>query len=257
MTRFSPPIIHQCPACAGYVARHALISMFMDGLDHWSDGCSSGVWNFMHGPVARCPQCAAVFWWEDTPEVQRLTRAPRLIGPIMRALTWLTGDRNGRLKELREWQAIADDLKTAERADTPDYADLCLALAQLDPSKQGREIYLRHRIWWIASDHLRYRDPEAAMAHPPAVPEDKAVANILRLLELFEHDLKHQVERGELLRQLGRFDEAVAVLKAVKPDGYSEVKAVKIERLARARDSALRLLSGGENERQYQCSRVW
>ncbi|MQA23652.1 tetratricopeptide repeat protein [Rugamonas rivuli] len=242
MTRFSPPIVHKCPACTGYVARHALISMFMDGLDHWSDGCSSGIWNFMHGPVARCPQCAAVFWWEDTSEIQRLTWAPRSIGPIMRALIWLTGDRSGRLKELREWQSIADDLKNAERADTPDYADLCRALAQLDPPKPAREMYLRHKIWWLSNNHLRYRDPKATMATPPAVPEDEAVANILRLLELYEHDLKHQVERGELLRQLGRFDEAVAVLKAVKPDGYSEVKAVKIERLALARNADLQAI---------------
>jgi hypothetical protein len=53
-------------------------------------------------------------------------------------------------------------------------------------------------------------------------------------LELIRHDPESQVEHGELLRQVGRFEEAVAVLKAVRPDGYNEVKAVKIERLARA-----------------------
>jgi hypothetical protein len=63
--------------------------------------------------------------------------------------------------------------------------------------------------------------------------------NVLRLLELFENDPSKQVERGELLRQLGRFDEAVEVLKAVKPDGHSEVKASKIQRLAEARHTEL------------------
>lgn len=75
------------------------------------------------------------------------------------------------------------------------------------------------------------------------MPAADALANSLRLLELFEHDPARQVERGELLRQLGRFDDAVAVLKAVKPDGYSEVRAIKIERLARECIAELRLLS--------------
>ena len=68
----------------------------------------------------------------------------------------------------------------------------------------------------------------------PAVSDDVAHANIQRLLELIELDPGEQVMRGELLRQLGRFDEAAAVLRAVKPNGYSEVKAAKIERLAHA-----------------------
>jgi hypothetical protein len=36
-----------------------------------------------------------------------------------------------------------------------------------------------------------------------------------------------RIQQGELLRLLGRFDEAVAVLKAVPADGHSEVRAVK------------------------------
>ena len=66
--------------------------------------------------------------------------------------------------------------------------------------------------------------------------------HILRILELIEDRPEARVTRGELLRQLGRFDEAVAVLKAVVPDGRSEVRAVRIERLAAARIAALQPL---------------
>ena len=58
--------------------------------------------------------------------------------------------------------------------------------------------------------------------------------------------------RGELLRQMGRFDEAVAVLKAVIPDGYSEVKAIKIERFALARENRLQMM-----DRDQAKARVW
>lgn len=48
------------------------------------------------------------------------------------------------------------------------------------------------------------------------------------------------IQQGELLRLLGRFDEAVAILKAVPTDGHSEIKALKIEKLARSGEAATR-----------------
>jgi hypothetical protein len=42
------------------------------------------------------------------------------------------------------------------------------------------------------------------------------------------------IEQGELLRWLGRFDEAVAILKVVSPDGRSEVRAVRWRNLHEA-----------------------
>lgn len=77
----------------------------------------------------------------------------------------------------------------------------------------------------------------------PAVEGAPARTNRLRLSELFEHDPKVPVVRGELLRQLGRLDEVVTVLRALNPDGYSEVKVVKVDRLASAGIAELRLLS--------------
>jgi len=66
---------------------------------------------------------------------------------------------------------------------------------------------------------------------------------MLRLLSLFEHDEKNQVARDEIMRQLGRFDEAVALLKTAKSDRYNEVLAVKIERLAAAGIAELHALN--------------
>ncbi|MGJ9416861.1 hypothetical protein ACHAC9_03715 [Massilia sp. CMS3.1] len=42
------------------------------------------------------------------------------------------------------------------------------------------------------------------------------------------------IQQGELLRLLGRFDEAVAIVNAVPADGHSEVRAVKVENLAKS-----------------------
>lgn len=168
---------------------------------------------------------------------------PRPIGLLARFWHRVTGDKRGRLSEEREWQALPVGIQQAESIDGLHQAhDFLDALGALPPDELDRERYLRRRLWRASNDHLRGQHGVCHVALPK-VAEDVAHANMLRLQELLEHDPEGQVERGELLRQLGRFDEAVKVLKAVKPDGYSEVKAVKIERLAQAQVSELRVLN--------------
>lgn len=200
-------------------------------------------WAGAGAPVGRCPTCRNVVWIDDAIALMPAPREPRNIGPIGRLWHRRTGDKRGRLRAWLEWTALPAEIKQAKRFDRLECADDFIeALAALPANDaDGREVYLRRRLWWSSNDHLRglYGVMPVTL---PSVAEDVAQANMLRLLELFEHDPKEQVARGELLRQLGRFDEAVAVLKAVKPDGYSEVKAVKIERLALARFADLRTL---------------
>jgi hypothetical protein len=66
---------------------------------------------------------------------------------------------------------------------------------------------------------------------------------ILHMLQDGGLEPSSMIQQGELLHLLGRFDEAVSILKAVPPDGHSEVRAVKIERLARSGDTQVRELS--------------
>lgn len=239
MTRFSPPIIHQCPACAGYFKRYALISLFFDNVTVWSDG-NGQWWANASASVGRCPACTGIVWLADASEVMRAPYKRLPIGPLTRAWHRLTGDRGGRLRDEREWAALPAGIKNAEQLDGLKCADDFIeALAALPPDAIERETHLRQRLWWASNDHFRVLDGETATAPQPAVADEIARANAQRLVELLEHDAKGQVARGELLRQLGRFDEAVAVLAAVVPDGHSEVKASKIGRLARQRNTLL------------------
>ena len=240
MTRFSPPIIHQCPACAGYFKRYALISLFFDTVTEWSDGKSGQWWANASGSVGRCPACTSIVWLADAHEIMRAPYKPRSTGPVARAWHRITGDRNGWLSEEREWEALPDGIKNAEQFEGLKCADDFIeALATLQPDAVDCEKHLRQRLWWASNDLLRVVTGQEGSAPQPAVAAEITRANARRLLEMVERDTKRQVIRGELLRQLGRFDEAVAVLKAVVPDGHSEVKAIKIERLARLRTRLL------------------
>nr|WP_315256598.1 hypothetical protein [uncultured Duganella sp.] len=245
MTRFAPPMLYQCPACAGYFTRSVLSSLhFYDDVPDWSDGKNGNWWAHASGTVGRCPACAGIIWLDDAADLMPAPTKPRPIGGIARLWHQVTGDRRGRLREECEWLALPLPIREAESIDRLGGAqDFIDALAALSANETDREINLRRRLWWASNDHLRQHSGDTATTLSPAVAVDVARTNAQRLLELIHHDPKAQVERGELLRQLGRFDEAVAVLQAVKPDGYNEVKAVKIERLALAGLAELRALN--------------
>ncbi|GAA5012424.1 hypothetical protein GCM10025794_00460 [Massilia kyonggiensis] len=170
---------------------------------------------------------------------------PRPVGAVARLWHRLTGDRQGRLQGERNWLSLPREIKDAGHIKGLQGAqDFWEALAKLVPDDLDRETYVRRRLWWASNDHQRLSEHSSAVSAEHVMPVAKAQANMHRLLELIERDPKQQVERGELLRQLGRFDDAIAVLTAILPDGHSEVHASKIERLARRRDNKLQILNG-------------
>lgn len=214
--------------------------MNYSGAHRWSDGQLSAWWSASSLPVVCCPSCAAILWLEDLREIGEVRFAPRPVGKVTAAWLKLTGDRHGRLRAIHQWEALPESIKSPNDADTLEPSDWLMALqATSDPE---RERFLRHWIWWVGNNHKRISAGERAEEAMPAFSPEQVRENMQRLLQLYERDDKRQVDRGEILRQLGRFDEAVRVLKAVRPDGHSEVRAVRIQRLAQAGDSELRLL---------------
>lgn len=243
MTRLSAPTLYQCDACFGYFTRSVLTSLhFHDDVPSWSDGMSGQWWAGIGAPVGRCPSCTRVVWVDDARVVMLAPRQPHPIGTLARVWHRLTGDRQGRLRDEQNWITAQTKIKDAPLiVGLKSMCDFLHALADISPDDRDREVYVRLRLWWASNDHRRFRATETPIEPQPAVAPE-ACTNILRLLDLFENDPSRQVERGELLRQLGRFEEAVAVLKAVKPNGYSEVRASKIQRLAQSRNAQLMAL---------------
>jgi hypothetical protein len=142
------------------------------------------------------------------------------------------------------WLQVPDAWKAAERVDSVELDDLAALLAEADGLDRNKLLWLRRRIWWSMND--RFRDVgESAVLDAPEVHGLDERANMQALLELLDADVMDAgdlVEKGELLRQLGRFNDAVAVLKAVPADGYNEVRAARIEVLAQAGDRVVREL---------------
>lgn len=214
------------------------------GTRDWSDGASTAWWSAGLQPLVSCSACSTPFWIEDLEPLGELPYQPRPIGRVERVLARWRGDPTGRLQAEEKWLQVPEGWKSAERGRRVELDDLAVTLAQADGLDRDKLLWLRRRIWWSMND--RFRDlGDSAVLDAPAEQELDERANMQALLELLdagEMDAGDMVEKGELLRQLGCFDDAVAVLKAVPANGYDEVRAVRIEALARAGDRVVREL---------------
>lgn len=223
--------------------RQQLASMNFSCTRDWSDGAPTAWWAQM--PLVRCHACAALFWIDDLEPVGELPRKPRDVGGLYRVLAPWRSDTKGWLRAEQAWLAVPDGWKAAESVGSVDFEDVAYVLSKSDGLSRSKLLWLRQRIWWSLNNRYRVRSDGSPIPNVPTMDEVDERANmqaILELLEQGEMGARDLLKKGELLRLLGRFDDAVAVLKAVPPDGYTEIRASRIERLARRGDLQVRPL---------------
>jgi hypothetical protein len=235
MTRLSPPTVYRCPACAGYFTRSVLTFLhFYDDVPEWSDGKNEQWWAGIGGPAGRCPSCRTVVWADGDSALKREHREPKAVGPWARLWYWLTGDRAGRLRAQREWALLPREMREAESLDSlrtaQDYVD---AIAQIIPLLPRQEEHLRRELWWASNDHLRRE------SGGPALDAHATRANMERLLALLPPTASI-LERMELYRQLGRFQEALDLVPSASPD--QRAKARLQQQWSEAGDSTIRVI---------------
>lgn len=244
MTRFATPSIRICPGCNAFFLRPRFRSVNFYGAQDWSDATPTMWWR--QEPLVRCHACAALFWMEDVETAGVMPETPRTIGSLTRKWLRWRGDPEGQLQGQEDWSEAMRLWGSAQYIGSVDFDDVAYVLARSKGVSRDRILWLRNRIWWRLNDRYRVRDDGSLLPGVPTWPvavERTNMEVILDMLQDGEPQSWHMIQQGELLRLLGRFDEAVAVLKAVPADGHSEVRAVKIERLARNRDTQVRILT--------------
>lgn len=197
-------------------------------------------------PLVRCDACAALFWLDDIEPVGIMPPMPRVIGRLARSWMRWRGDPQGQLRTEEEWSQARALWGSAQYIGRVNFDDVAYVLARSDGVSRDQLLWLRKRIWWDLNDRYRHRTDGSPFPDSPTWPVAAERANmeiILDMLQDSEVEPRSMIQQGELLRLLGRFDEAVAVLKTVPPDGHSEVRALKIERLAQSGDTQVRELS--------------
>jgi len=244
MTRFAAPDVLQCPQCNSFVLWARLMSFNNFGFTtQWSDGA---------GPLARmrdscsaicCPACGDVLWRDDLQMVGVLAPEPPPLGRLSRIFASWSGDKQGHLRAEREWREQPASWKVAECGRPINYSDIQRALLVMQPSHDERELFLRRRMWWAMNDHLRLRQDGSRVSEVPVAPESARQANMLRMIEIHEAAGSAVVERAELLRQLGRFDDVVRLLTSRDPEAGDNANAASILKWAKAQNANVKIFS--------------
>lgn len=244
MTRLAPPSVHVCPGCSAFFLRPRFRSVNFFGAHDWSDGVPTMWWR--QEPLVRCEACAALFWFEDIEQVGVMPDEAIPLGRFRRAWLRWWGDPEGEIQAEEVRNHIMQTWGQAHYIGRVDFDDLVYVLSRSKGVSRPRLLWLRKRIWWELNNRYRKRYDGSLIPNVPTWPVDAERSNMEFILDMLrdgKQDAGSLLLQGELLRLLGRFDEAISTLKAVPADGYHEVRAVKIERLARCGDMLVQKLS--------------
>lgn len=209
MTRFSADTVIGCPACGRPARLRNLRSLNTCGIRQWSDG----YWEGMIGTrpnLTRCV-CECIYWIDDAPVLGRYPSVPKKRGLAAVLRRWFGSE--GREPAPTgiplgwEWATPADELDLRNM----------LGLLLLDDLPPDREYILRRHLWHRLNDADRacreVYPHEAELAHRHRRP------NLERLLELTQGtDHPVRLQHGEILRELGRFEEAIEIFEPLRGD---------------------------------------
>jgi hypothetical protein len=226
------PAIVLCPTC-GHLARTGPSQMCEPSeIDvwRWTDGkqgeqlknsdirsCDSEIdRNGCGYRVLLCRACRTCFW------------IVRTGGNLGTTLDWdsplrVVGEHTG-----------ADQI---EEGQEPTEAEYLAALEKGMAKAPEQEKMLRLLAWWRGNDAVRWEEKQAELQ---AAPEDRTNSMVRLCGLLHASDLKEGILKAELLRQLGRFDEAAILAEAL--EGEMPIVAQELRALCRVGDRSVRRL---------------
>lgn len=214
MTRFADPLVISCPHCHAPLLEAQLRSLTNYGSVSWSDGHVDMI-TFCHtGSIAKCDECNKLFWLEDAEKLGQMIERPMTLefSLIKRIVHRCLGSYERHFRNEAAWLKLPSSWKRAIQIVPPKTEDLVAALDSGFADRPERERYLRRQLWWACNDPDR-----GYKRNSPFTPE-QARENMTRLLSLYcalPEEERQVIKEGELLRELGRFDEAAEILKSL------------------------------------------
>jgi hypothetical protein len=215
MTQYFTRII-PCPSCSKKMILNECSSCNTFGAKFYTDGACKGAMYDSGSALLRCSACQSLIWREDINDPE----------PSEDSL---------------DFHAVMKDpvLRTLPFASPPKRTEYPEILAMAPWNSDSREMYLRVRAWWAMNDSLRSRKSVGKTL------TDAGIANMIRLLKLCMADQtpseSNIIRQSELLRELGRFSECLAILDRVFDDRYLPV-VKHIRKLAKKGDTWVRLI---------------
>ena len=189
-----PTLIRRCSDCGKLIAQDTIASGNTFGAHFWTDGKVDAPMLPDQPWLVKCRHCGALLWIDEQEQVGE--KDP-----------WESGDLD------------PDKFRDARECETPAASDYRANLAE-GISDQRKERYLRLRAWWAGNDPRRGEAPAGPLS-------DAEIANLRAFLPLLnESDENDRIMKAEVLRELGRFEDAVALLAGPFDEEHSRAAAV-------------------------------
>ena len=193
-------IYRECPSCDGLIIERTLLSGNTIGARYWTDGKMDAPMFPQTPALVRCAHCNAQLWLPEASE-HGFANPPKMFENVAGAAEPIAPSEN-------------DYLEAIETGLAPD---------------KEREIYCRLHAWHAFNDARRNEKNAADLSDLP----DKIAANMKKLFAMLDRMQPNQrMLRAELARELGRFDEALALLNYDFGDDFAATSML-IRELAR------------------------
>ncbi len=172
-----PTIIRKCSVCSKSIEQHTIGSGNTFGATFWTDGKQEAPMSPDQPWLVRCPHCQAPLWIDELEEIGEVE-------------PW--GDRRGNFIDAIPYE-------------TPSF-DYYVALLEKGIGSPEKERYVRLRLWWAGNDARRTSAKEIPIS-------SREASNLTAFAEMLdEADANDLVMKAEVMRELGRFDDARSLL---------------------------------------------
>lgn len=214
-------LIRVCPSCGQLVRQRTWASWNTVGGVLWTDGKFEGPMVPKETAVVRCPGCRGMFIVSQAKKVGEVGET--------RPIVFRDPERQARHREQEElWRSARAAMVLSGVDDWR--ASLDAGIVRDDSDAR----YIRIRLWWA------YNDPRRRGAKTVVDLQPDELGNLLRLRQLLVvAEPNQRLMSAEILRQLGRFAEAEALLAPPVSDHLANVRGT-ISELAAARIRVVR-----------------
>ncbi len=219
------PTLVSCPKCSQHFTLYTAVSGNTFGATYWTDGWIAAPMLPPDRDVVVCPYCQQPVWAQDCKAVEPARKRND-------EYAWMNDEQE------HDPYERCKGFEVAHAADLEEWKSLLHPL----PEDPDRERYLRTRIWWRMNDRRRDSDVETP-------PDDEEVINMITLAAiLIESEPSDLVMKAEIMRELGRFRLAAALIRRVRQK-TAPVEAPFIRELIEKGDVRVRRIDtpeGGE-----------
>ncbi len=186
-----PTTIRKCSVCSKSIVEHTIGSGNTFGATFWTDGKRKAPMLPDQPWLVMCPHCHAPVWIDELEQLGEIE-------------PW--GKQDGRFKD-----AITYELPSLD-----DY----FAILEKGLETPGKERYVRLRAWWAGNDTRRNKETEIHISAREA-------SNLTAFAQMLdESDANDLLMKAEVMRELGRFDDARTLLASSVDSNISQAAAI-------------------------------